>query len=831
MKTTKIFFLATAFFMIGLFSCEKKKAGQETLSLNELEYLEMTGLNVMLAHDFYPEGHQGGVSIIQNGLRVATNGDLRLEPTPGQWQPIPKVGERQVDKSTGEIWVEMSYPDSSRHLKGFNPIVYPDLQFAYTLKVKPEGRSFRIIVDLEQPLPEEWIGKVGFNFELFPGILYGKSYILGNNQGVFPRQANGPLTPDDDGNLQMTPMATGQKLVVAPESDRQRMIIENPDGELTLIDGRGEHNNGWFVVRSIVKSGATKNAVNWLLTPSVIEGWVHEPVIQISQVGYHPGQEKVAVIEMDKNAKAISEISLIKFNEDGTQKFVKTETPLHWGTFLRYNYLNFDFTEVKEEGLYQLEYQGVKSEPFQISAEIFVRNVWQPTLEYFLPVQMCHMRINDRYQVWHDYCHMDDARMAPTNLNHFDGYLQGPSTLTKYKSGAHVPGLNIGGWHDAGDYDLRVESQIGESEILALAFEEFAVDYDQTTVDQKNQIVEMHRPDGKNDILQQIEHGVLSVVGGYDALGRLYRGIIAPTLRQYVLLGDGSAMTDNLVFNSSLDSGRVNQNFSGIADDRWVFTEENPGRELGTAAGLAASARALKAYNPQLSLRCVDIAEKLWKSNEAAQPGRKLNAAVELLLTTGNKQYLNFIQENHAVLVKNPERSTWLLARVWDLLDDTTAKQVIQDSVIAYQAKVELAQTENPYGVPYKPNIWGAGWGIQEFGVQQYYLHSRFPEIFKSDYMLHAMDFILGCHPGTNNASFASGVGSKSVTVAYGVNRADWSYIPGGVVSGTALIRPDYPELLEWPYLWQQTEYVMGGGATNFMFLVLAANKTLNNSK
>ncbi len=32
---------------------------------------------------------------------------------------------------------------------------------------------------------------------------------------------------------------------------------------------------------------------------------------------------------------------------------------------------------------------------------------------------------------------------------------QGPSTLTKYKSGEHVPGLNIGGWHDAGDYDLQ----------------------------------------------------------------------------------------------------------------------------------------------------------------------------------------------------------------------------------------------------------------------------------------------------------------------------------------------------------------------------------------
>jgi len=61
------------------------------------------------------------------------------------------------------------------------------------------------------------------------------------------------------------------------------------------------------------------------------------------------------------------------------------------------------------------------------------------------------------------------------------------------------------------------------------------------------------------------------------------------------------------------------------------------------------------------------------------------------------------------------------------------------------------------------------------------------------------------------------------MTTAYGWNRADWSYIPGGVISGTALIRPDFPELKVWPYLWQQSEYVLGGGETDFMFLVLDA--------
>src|ERR1044071_5533459 len=146
------------------------------LRINELEYLEMPGLNVMLAHDYDPESHQGGVGVIQNGLRVATNGDLRLEPTPGQWEPVPKVGKRMVDRAAQVISVRMQYPDPEKNRRGFNPIVYPDLELAYTLKIKPDGKAFRIVVDLDRPLPAEWVRRVGFNLELFPGILFGKSF-------------------------------------------------------------------------------------------------------------------------------------------------------------------------------------------------------------------------------------------------------------------------------------------------------------------------------------------------------------------------------------------------------------------------------------------------------------------------------------------------------------------------------------------------------------------------------------------------------------------------------------------------------------------------------
>lgn len=208
----------------------------------------------------------------------------------------------------------------------------------------------------------------------------------------------------------------------------------------------------------------------------------------------------------------------------------------------------FDFTGISQQGMYFIQYGDNQSNPFQISSDVYQRHVWQPTLEYFLPVQMCHTRVNEKYRVWHGMCHMDDALMAPTNINHFDGYSQGSSTLTHYDELEHVPGLNAGGWHDAGDYDLRVESQAGTVYMLSLAFEEFSVNWDQTLIDQKRQVVEIHHPDGQPDVLQQVEHGVLSILGGYKNLGRLYHRIICPTLRQYVLLGDASTMTDNQVY-------------------------------------------------------------------------------------------------------------------------------------------------------------------------------------------------------------------------------------------------------------------------------------------
>ncbi|MDA3835609.1 MAG: glycoside hydrolase family 9 protein, partial [Spirochaetales bacterium] len=419
--------------------------------------------------------------------------------------------------------------------------------------------------------------KVGFNLELFPGLLFGKTWYMDNQSGMFPTQPNGPMQQDADGNWQAYPLATGKMLTIAPDVPEQTMKINSLKSELQLLDGRFYHNNGWFVVRSEVPSGAKKNAVEWLVEPNVVDGFKQKPVVHVSQVGYHPGQPKIATVELDKKETEIQEITLFRMSENGGFETVKTGTPELWGQYLRFNYYQFNFTEIEKPGIYKVQYGNYTTEPFKIGTDIYERHVWQPTLEYFLPVQMCHMRINEGYRVWHDLCHMDDALMAPVDTNHFDGYNQGSSTLTDYAPLEQVPGLNAGGWHDAGDYDLRVESQAGTVWTLALAYEEFGVEWDQTSVDQQGRIVEIHLPDGKPDILQQVEHGVLSILGGYQNLGRLYRGIICNNLRQYVLLGDASSMTDDLNTILSWIKMNARQPSRGNWTTGWYLPKNTPG--------------------------------------------------------------------------------------------------------------------------------------------------------------------------------------------------------------------------------------------------------------
>ena len=193
------------------------KSSRQGFTLNEKNgYFCCGGVNIMAFDDFYPAGHQSGVSIIMHGKRIATGGDVRLEQTPAQWQPVPKQKDRSVSEKDNCIVTTLGYPDREGHLKGFNPIIYPDLELDYKVSVKSAGEEILVTVELEQPVPEEFAGKVCFNLELFPGELFGKSWIMDERYGIFPRQPNGPTQSQPSNVLHKSILPPEKEAMVTP---------------------------------------------------------------------------------------------------------------------------------------------------------------------------------------------------------------------------------------------------------------------------------------------------------------------------------------------------------------------------------------------------------------------------------------------------------------------------------------------------------------------------------------------------------------------------------------------------------------------------------------
>jgi len=783
-------------------------------SLSEHETYEAPGIAALIFHNRYPEGKQGGVELIHHGERTLTCGDVRLSTAPGQWDSLPEAGERVVAEDGASVVV------SSR---------FAAEDFDYTVRVTPQGTSLRISVDLAQPLPEGLVDRAGFNLEIYPTAYIGTTFELGGashihtTQRLFPEHPGQARRAGEDGAVICSPLASGTRLVAAAEDPLRRFEVVSETGTLALFDGRQAAQNGWFVLRELIQPGATSDAMVWRLTPNAVPTWRRTPVICISQVGYHPSQVKQAILELDPRDGVQDDAVLERISASGPE-VVLSARPHPWGRWLRWDYATFDFTEVEAPGLYRVRYGSEVTPPFEIHAEIYQRDVWQPVLETFFPVQMCHVAVKDRYHTWHGACHLDDALQAPVDHVHFDGYRQYAETETSHQPGEHIGGLDRGGWHDAGDYDLAAGSQAQTTHTLALVSELFDLQSDQTTVMPEERLVLLHTPDGTPDIVEQVAHGVENLLSGYRVAGHSFHGIIAATVEQYVHLGDAATMTDNVVSD----------------DDRWAFTNRDTALEYMVAATLAAASRVLRDHRPDLADECLRWAEAVWvyeHDHEAvSQPGayvprgpelQEVRAAAELLITTGKACYRERLLELRPLIV---ERVMWVggaIARVLPVIDDDGFAAAVREAVAGAMAEFSKELETNPFGIHFRPHVWGIGWQLLTIAAQLYQLRLAFPDLVDPEIVLRVVNYNHGCHPASNT-SLASGVGAKSATVAYGVNRVDGSYTPGGVISGPALIRPDFMELKEpWPYLWQQTEYVIGGAA-NYLFCVLAADRLLN---
>ena len=837
-------------------SCSTK-SDSGTFEINERGYYEAPGVNVLVYSNIYNgvfcDEKTAGIEIIQRGVRIATGGGVRLMNTPEQWDIYPTMTERSIDTLQGII--------SCR----FN---YPDYNFRYGITARQEGKGLRVSVDLEEPLPSELEGKAGLNMEFFPASYYGKTYLVDGQSEIFPRYPSsetemrpldekipqfwGLSTFDDRGRKEFIvpkPISKGHTIVVAPEDESLRVLFSSED-ELNLFDGRNLSQNGTFVVRSFLPAGKSGTVLEWYLEPTPNSGWIREPNIGISQIGYTPAQKKMAVIELDLNDRVLPQARVFRVNADGSSTMVLEPAVKEWGVFYdRYNYAQCDFSEVREPGTYYIEYNGVRTNPFPVNVNVY-DGKWHNTMDVWLPVQMDHMLVNEAYRVWHGRSHMDDAIQAPTNYQQHDGYRMGNTTNTRYKPYEHIPGLAVGAWYDAGDFDIQSGTVIGLTNQLADVWDLLRPERDETFIDQKTQFVDIHRPDGLPDIIQQVEHGALNLCAQIENIGFIAGGIVQGNMHQYHHLGDAVTITDGYIYDPTLKPYEVRGNRSGTLDDRFAFTNNagNPMSNANVCAALAHAARVLAPYIPETAERCRRNALKLWNEMDdyqARQPARtqqannnnqrggnrgfngdRSGAAIQMWLLTGDDKYKDLflpgvlrqiesaknapqgVEDNRTgggSAMRAPRVNITTALQLLPYMDDEF-KAKVREVIPVFVEDAKRTASSTPYGVPVAGGTWGGSERVISWAQNNYMVWRYFPDMIDPDMVLSGLDFIYGCHP-YSNVSFVTAVGVNTKKVAYGNNRADYTFIPGGIAPGLILLKPDFLEHKDdYPFLWGENE-------------------------
>ena len=414
--------------------------------------------------------------------------------------------------------------------------------------------------------------------------------------------------------------------------------------------------------------------------------------------------------------------------------------------------------------------------------------------------------------------------------------------------------MAVGGWFDAGDFDIQTGSHNSVVSSFVDAWEDFKVDRDETYIDQKTRYVDIHRPDGKPDILQQIEHGTLNLVAQCENIGHPVRGIVVPKLHQYHHLGDAVNETDNLIYNPNLKPYETDGKYSGTLDDRWAFTTRNSFLDYQTAAALAEASRALKGFNENLSERALASAERLLEEADEAMKkpsndndpmsrffrrGGDIDAVLQLYITTKDKKYGDRFLENIWSLLEQPTgnrrgfnqrffagRGVTTALKAIPYMD-ASYKAKLKEYVVKFKQSMDEFKKDNPYGVPISGGGWGGSGGVVGFAIANYYAYNAFPDVMSKEDVLRGLDYIFGCHP-YSNVSFVEAVGTHTKKVAYGNNRADFSIIAGGIVPGVMLLKPDFLENKDdWPFLWGENEVTIGGSAS-YIFLANAVENMLS---
>jgi hypothetical protein len=196
--------------------------------------------------------------------------------------------------------------------------------------------------------------------------------------------------------------------------------------------------------------------------------------------------------------------------------------------------------------------------------------------------------------------------------------------------------------------------------------------------------------------------------------------------------------------------------------------------------------------------------------------GQDWAAALEMTIATnGAEPYKSRLKELFPQMITPQQMGFrgWTAVRALPYLD-ASAKDQLRKAVKTYMADEDKQLNATPFGVPPSLGTWGGSGAVVDMAIRMYFLHKAFPDLVSPEYTLRAVNYILGTHP-VSSTSYVAGVGTVSKTKTYSNNRADNAYIPGAVIPGYIIIKPDFPECIDdFGFLWFEDEAVVAESAS-----------------
>src|SRR4051794_10562882 len=102
------------FLLLALTSGASLFGANFSMRVTDKNYLDTQGFSVFLYdstyHHVFVDQKNTAMEMILHGQRIATNGDVRLMPTPEQWDLVAPLKGRHADKANNRLTAELAFP-------------------------------------------------------------------------------------------------------------------------------------------------------------------------------------------------------------------------------------------------------------------------------------------------------------------------------------------------------------------------------------------------------------------------------------------------------------------------------------------------------------------------------------------------------------------------------------------------------------------------------------------------------------------------------------------------------------------------------------------------